>query len=512
MKIESICLTEPGAPWPDLAPMPPALPAVTPCDTEALPATLRPFVEDTTARMGCPIEFPAMAAMVAAGACLGRGLAIRPKTADSWYEFGNLWGVAIGSPASMKSPALSEILRPLRQQEAEARKEWQPIHEAWKQDFARWEIGHKAIAGAMQREAAEAYKAGGQAKLGSLPEAPPEPVCPRLLINDATTEKIVEIAAGNPRGLLLDKDELAGWFATFSRPGREADRAFFLETASGKSPVTVDRIGRGTIHAPPIGLSIIAGIQPGPIRRLVDDAAAGAGDDGLLQRFGLLVWPDSPGEFIFNDSKPDRNARDLCSDTLWHLRRINSEGVTVGAVDDFAPETPFLRFTPEAAKGFREWYELTVNRLRGDNTSEPFQAHLMKLAGKTVPALALICECCDTRRPVAVGLSALTRAFRWADILESHARRLYAPALKAEIEAARRLSQKIIGGKLATEFTQRQVYRSGWEGLTDLEAVAEACEMLAGLGWLRPVEITGGTPGRPPDRWEVNPKVFANKG
>lgn len=505
--IEPVAL-DASNPWPVLKPLPPELAPVKSFDIEALPAALRPFVEDTTGRMGCPVEFPAIAAMIAAGACLGRGLAIRPKLADSWHEFGNLWGVAIGSPASMKSPALSEVLGPLRQQEIEARKEWEPIYQEWQRTFTRHEIEKKAVAGAMQREAAAAYKSGEPANLGALPEPPPEPVCPRLLVNDATTEKLVEIAIGNSRGLLLDKDELSGWLASFQKAGREADRAFFLETASGKTALTVDRIGRGTIHAPPIALSVVAGIQPGPIRRLVDDAAGGIGDDGLLQRFGLLVWPDSPGVYRMNDSMPDRAARIRFADTLWHLRQLNSENVNVGTIDEFAPGIPFLRFEPEAGECFARWNEAIINRLRADDTGGPFGAHLMKLAGKTIPALALICECCDSPRPVAVGMDALARALLWAEILESHARRLYAPALSPEVAAARRLGRKIAGKELDSMFTQRNIYRKGWEGLTGPEEVAGACDLLARLGWLRIVDTPDGTPGRPSDRWEVNPGVF----
>src|SRR5260370_28259645 len=52
--------------------------------------------------------------MVAAGAVIGRQIAIRPKRQDDWAVVPSLWGLAVGAPGRMKSPALAEALRALR--------------------------------------------------------------------------------------------------------------------------------------------------------------------------------------------------------------------------------------------------------------------------------------------------------------------------------------------------------------------------------------------------------------
>jgi len=36
----------------------------------------------------------------------------------------------------------------------------------------------------------------------------------------------------------------------------------------------------------------------------------GAGGDGLIQRFGLLVWPDAPADWTNVDEYPNRAARE----------------------------------------------------------------------------------------------------------------------------------------------------------------------------------------------------------
>ena len=55
-----------------------------------------------------------MGVLVAAAAVIGRKIAIRPKRQDDWVVVPNLWGLAVGPPGIMKSPALAEALGPLR--------------------------------------------------------------------------------------------------------------------------------------------------------------------------------------------------------------------------------------------------------------------------------------------------------------------------------------------------------------------------------------------------------------
>ena len=51
-----------------------------------------------------------------------------------------------------------------------------------------------------------------------------------LAITAGTRPKIIEILSrGNERGLLIKRDELAGWFAGLDRLGNEGDREFYLE-------------------------------------------------------------------------------------------------------------------------------------------------------------------------------------------------------------------------------------------------------------------------------------------
>jgi len=90
----------------DQLPLPlPKLPPVPTFPLEILPDNVRDFVIDQAERARFAPDFLAIPLMCSIGSLLGRKLGIRLKAQDDWTEFGNVWGVIVGSPSSMKSPA-----------------------------------------------------------------------------------------------------------------------------------------------------------------------------------------------------------------------------------------------------------------------------------------------------------------------------------------------------------------------------------------------------------------------
>jgi putative DNA primase/helicase len=76
-------------------------------------------------------------------------------------------------------------------------------------------------------------------------------------------------------------------------------------------PYTFDRIVRGHRHIDAVCLSVLGNTQPARIAEYVRRANyGGAGGDGLIQRFGLLVWPDAPADWTNVDEYPNRAARE----------------------------------------------------------------------------------------------------------------------------------------------------------------------------------------------------------
>lgn len=141
-------------------------------------------------------------------------------------------------------------------------------------------------------------------------DAPAEPVARRYIVNDATVEKLGELLQQNPWGTLSYRDELYGLLTSLDKQGQEGSRAFYLQAYDGNQGYTFDRIQRGTVHVPRVCLAMLGGIQPGRIQEYVrGTVAGGSADDGLLQRFGLTVWPDTAGDFVHVDQWPDTPAK-----------------------------------------------------------------------------------------------------------------------------------------------------------------------------------------------------------
>jgi hypothetical protein len=98
-----------------------------------------------------------------------------------------------------------------------------------------------------------------------------------------TVEAAQEILKDTTEGVLLIRDELSGWFGSMERygtgKGASADRSFWLQAFNGGG-YSVNRVGRGVVAIDNLSVSMLGGIQPDPIRKIVADSA----DDGLLQR------------------------------------------------------------------------------------------------------------------------------------------------------------------------------------------------------------------------------------
>ncbi len=493
--------------WPEPTPLPNALPPVDPFDADLLPEALRPWIMDIAHRMQCPADFPAVAALVALSSLIGARAVVQPKAHDDWQVVPNLWGAVVGRPGVKKSPALGEALKPLNRLQATEFELYQVSHAAWGLDCKVEEL-----AGADREKKAKGLAGKDKAAARALLEpvdTPAEPTARRFIVNDATVEKLGELMQQNPWGTLSYRDELYGLLTGLDKQGQEGSRAFYLQSYDGNQGYTFDRIGRGTVHIPRVCLAMIGGIQPGRIQEYVRGAVAGgSSDDGLLQRFGLTVWPDVTGEFIHVDQWPDTPAKLTAWAVFERLAQLQPASET---------EPNIWRFTPEAQALFVEWLVPFEIEIRGDDLHPAMVSHLSKYR-KLIPALALVFALIDT--PDSGGViheRELIRALSFSEYLRPHAIRLYAAAVMPETTDAVTLLSKIKAGKLVDRdgvihdsFTPRQVALKHWAGLGTPDAVRKAADVLTDYEWLRlEVVPTGAAGGRPSDRYAINPMTWS---
>lgn len=487
--------------WPQPDPLPDLLPPVPEFDPVLLPDAIRPWIEDVSERIQCSIEYPAVAVIVALGAVVGRQLAVRPKRHDDWAVVPNLWGAIIGRPGLFKTPALQEALRPLFRLENRAHEEYT----AKLADYQSEAVIREAKKSLTKNKLKKAIQEGRDPAFvrAMIADETTAPARRRYVTHDATVEKLGELLEANPRGILVFRDELVGWLHSLDREGQECSGAFFLEAWAGNGRFTFDRIGRGTVDIEAATVSVLGGIQPGPLSEYVAGTVrGGVSDDGLLQRFQVTVWPDVTGEWRDVDRFPNSTARNTAFDAFQRLDDLVPEAI--GAVRDGEPDSiPFLRLADSALEVFREWRERLERRLRAGDELPAFEACLAKYRS-LVPSLALLFHLVDTRAGGAVGEAAMLQAIAWAEFLEGHARRLYSSALNPALAAARELGRHLACGDLPDPFTAREVYRHHWR-LLDAERTRAALEYLGALGRVR--HEVRETDGRTGEVWLLNPAL-----
>lgn len=488
-----------GDDWPTRGPLPVERPPVPTLPPEMVPAPLRDWVVDIADRSRLPLEMVAVPAIVAVGAVVGRTVGIRPGRFDDFTVVANLWGALVARPGWMKSGAVKEAFRPVGRLAAAAH----AAHEAAAVSAAARRERIEAELDALKGKMREAARKGGalgeleekvRSKRQELREAAVTER--RYLTHDATVEKLGELLRDNPRGMLLLRDELSGWLRALDKPGREGDREFFLEAWNGTGSFTTDRIGRGTVHIPALTVSVFGGVQPGKLRPLLAAAAeGGAGDDGLVQRLQLTVWPDRLEPWRKPDRWPDQVARDRADAAFGALDGLTP--ATVGAQPD--DDVPYLRFSPAAQAIHDAWRDELEGRLRSEelDDSPAFAAHLSKYRS-LMPALALVFHLVDAGATEgAVGEHAARLGAAWCEYLECHARKLYAVELNAGASAARAVAAKIEAGAVIDGQAVRELYRAQWSGLRTPERVLLGLTTLGEVGWLRlETALTGGRPSQ----------------
>jgi hypothetical protein len=487
--------------WPEPARLGDDLHPVPTFDLGLLPSSLRPLVSDVSERMQTPLDFAAAAAVVALAGCVGRRASIQPKANDtSWVVVPNIWGAIVAPPGFMKSPVLRSVTRPLTHIEEMWRAEFDQESENYEIEKEMVELKRQA----WKEQSKAAFKKGNEGKPAPKSTIEP-PAHKRLILTDSTFEKLHEILRDNPAGVLVLRDELPGWLAGLDRQGREQERSFFLEAWNGDSPFTVDRIGRGSVHVPAACVSLFGNIQPSRLRSYLSDAITGGpGDDGLFQRFQVLVWPDTHPEWVLVDRVPNPRALDIAERMFVVLSNIPTE----------APLR--ARFATDAQGLFFDWLTELEGKVRGESGIHPAMvAHLSKYRS-LMPSLALLFELADLAavdgvagENIAVSLDHTKQAAVFCEYLESHARRVYACIVSPETRAGRDLARHIQANDLPTEFKTRETYLKGWSGLDSPERVRGALTLLEDAGWVRraePLVSTGG--GRKSETWIVNPKVI----
>lgn len=515
------------------------LPQVKTFNKDMMPALLWDYASNSAERLSVPIEYVLMPLMVSLGSVIGTKLTIYPKRYDNWEISPNFFGAIVGNPSSKKSPSLSEGLKPVTHLVALAKEKYNTDkleYEAQKElnkhmaKATEKQLGDlaKKLASQDDDDDSEANHEALKAKAQELAQAKQNdeliPEMKRYITDDGTVESIGELESKHKNGMLVKRDELTGLLASLDNESNLQARSFYLEGFNGLGSFQVDRIGRGSIFIDTHCLSVIGGIQPDKLEFYLGKTVKGLGNDGLIQRFQLIVYPDPLANSKERDLAPDKASRDAVYslfETIDNMQLGDFMRYGASPIDEYH-KRPYYRFSDEAYPVFMNWYDDL--KIRANEAEHSIIAeHLIKYA-KTVPSLALIfhlVDCIEYGGNLgSVSLTALQASLKWCEVLESHMMRVYSAVTDSANIKANYLADKILKiAKRGTDktdktdwlehgFTARQLIRKGWKGLTDADDVLNALEVLTEHDWLRweTVESTG-QGGRPTERYYINPRL-----
>ena len=451
-----------------------------PFPVDALPEPVRSFVDAGARAIGCDVSYLALPLLTAIAAAIGNTRRLELKR--GWSVPPILWGAIVGESGTAKTPAFQLVLRPVRERQRKALERHAEEMKRYEADLARWEKGM-----ADWRRDKNA--------LSDPPEKPDPPRAQRFIVSDTTVEALAPILLDNPRGLLLARDELAGWIGSFDRYAGQgksgADLASWLSMFNAESIIVDRKTGAPrTIHVPQAAVCVSGGIQPAILQRALSLELR---ESGLAARLLLAYPPRKVKRWTEAGIDPVAEAKlARLFDRLYELQP------TVG--DDGEPRPVVVHLSDEAKAAWIAYYNAHAAEqadLTGDMASawsklEEYAARLALVVHYVRWAAG------DVIHETQLDVASMTAGIRLAAWFKHEARRVYAMLGESDAERARRRLVEWIERKGGT-VTVREV-QMGCRWLRGPGAAEAALEELvkAGRGTWRDVPTTakGGRPAR----------------
>lgn len=313
----------------------PTVERFAPFPVDALPEPLRGFVAAGAKAIGCDPSYLALPLLAATAAAIGNTRRIQLKR--GWTAPAIVWAAVVGESGTAKTPAFKLAMRPIRERQRKALQRHAEAMREYEAELAHYE---KALA-AWKRD---------KNTCDEPPEKPEPPQAERCIVSDTTVEALAPLLLANPRGLLLARDELAGWIGSFDRyaGGKGgADAAHWLSMHNGES-IIVDRktgIPR-TIFVPQAAVCVCGGIQPAILHRALGIEHR---ESGLAARLLLTCPPRIAKRWTEADIDPAAEAEiGRLMDRLYELEPTAS--------DEGEPRPVVVALTPDAKTAWKAHY------------------------------------------------------------------------------------------------------------------------------------------------------------
>ncbi|MGE3316519.1 MAG: DUF3987 domain-containing protein [Planctomycetaceae bacterium] len=373
-----------------------------------LPEPIRGFVRASSKAIGCDPSYVALPLLAVFATAIGNTRRLEIKR--GWSVPAILWFAIIGESGTAKTPAFQLALRALRARQSRSFK----LHEAAMSEYdlalARYD---KELTDWKRRKN----------NTDDPPSKPFPPMCERCHVSDTTVEALAPILQASPRGVLLARDELAGWIGSFDRyaGGKgSADSAHWLSMHVGEG-ITVDRKTGNprTIWIECAWVSVCGGIQPGVLHRALGIEHR---ESGLAARLLLTCPPRKPKRWTEADIDPEAESEIAALiDRLFELQP--------DAMADGSLRPVLVGMTPEAKERWKSYYNAhgeEQNELTGELSAA--WSKLEEFAARFALVIHFIrWAACDPSLPLPdlVNAESMAAGIALAEWFKTEARRVY---------------------------------------------------------------------------------------
>ena len=414
--------------------------------TNALPYTVRGFVEALAESTQTPVDMCACSVLAALALCVQGRYRIQGK--PDWVEPLNLYVVSIAEPSERKSAVISAVSAPITDYEAQENNRLRPLIEQSKMKLRVLEAKQKNL---------EAMAAKGNLKN---PQELEDVSCEiadyrilkplKLYVDDITTEKLSSALSENGKTAIISSeggifDLLAG------RYSKHVNIDVFLKAYSGDT-IRVDRIGRASESILNPAMTVLLTVQPSVVTGIMcNNMFRGR---GLTARFLYCIPRSRVGQRRF-ETKPIPNAarQDYC-DIIEDILGEPRDGAELITLDD------------EAQTLLKEFSEQLEPKLRGEHSDIADWAG--KLVGTVLRLSGILRRADNTRfegivfddpEPLIVDGDTMQRAITLGSYFIQHAKAAYdLMGADRTTEDAKYILDAVIRRRLE-KFTRRDVMR-----------------------------------------------------
>jgi hypothetical protein len=456
---------------------------------EMLPESLRYYLEEQAEDLQVPLSSLAAPTLAGLSLLVGKKLVVQPKRRSPGYRVAApLWCLLVADPGQKKSQVLKVALGPLLAIEkklSEANFILQAERTAEMKDLLSRE---RELEGMLSQARKSSDQDGKEAIVRDLTrlELQKSELAAKgtrqHLVREATPEKLLEILVQNPNGVMQLSDEVPGWWRSLSTNHVDM-RKLFLEGWGGFD-IHIQRKGYA-LKGSSI-LSVVGGAQCDWVQNAIADIKAGKDNDGLLNRFSLLINHEPPLElWRYVDNQKNEKARDL----YFGIFEAFDEMTGTEILDNPNKGTVnAICFSAEAEKIFINWITAKENQIRQEGFPRALASHLSKYTS-LFASLSLIFhlifhfEGCGFD-PTEIGVEATMLAKRWCDYLSAHAERTFL-GKKSHPLAVRTLAKLILTGKLKDRTTTADILKGSHTHIPNEKALQQALKYLADRNIIR---------------------------